>query len=93
MDTLLHADVFFFITSVAVILVTTMIVISLIYFIQILKNVRDISQTFKKGTTVASESITAIINLIINNPFFKAIFGKAKTKPKRKKKETKKDEN
>lgn len=92
MDTLLHADVFFFVTTIAVILVATMIVISLVYFIQILKNLRDVSNAFKKGTDVASESISAFINLIINNSFFKAIFGEVKPKAKRKVNKKKQDE-
>lgn len=90
MDTLLHADVFFFITSVAVILITTMIIISLIYFVQILKNLRDISSAIKKGTDAVSGSVEAFINLIINNPFFKTFFGDKKPKSKRK---TKKNQN
>lgn len=84
MDTLLHADVFFFITSVAVILITTMLVICLIYFVQILKNLRDISNTFKKGTDAVSGSVESFIKLIINNKFFQMFFGKKNTRTKRK---------
>lgn len=84
MDTLLHADVFFFVTTIAVILIATVIVIAFIYIIQILKNLRDVSRVFKKGTDKAGESIEAIINLIINNKIFQMFFGKKTPRTKRK---------
>ena len=61
-----------------------MLAICLIYFIQILKNLRDISNAFKKGTDAVSKNVEAFINLIINNQFFQMFFGKKNTRTKRK---------
>lgn len=48
MQTLIHADIFFFITTIAVILVTLVAVIVLIYIVFILKDIRELSRTIKK---------------------------------------------
>jgi hypothetical protein len=48
MQTLIHADIFFFITTIAVILVTLVSVIVLVYIVIILKDVRELSRTIKK---------------------------------------------
>lgn len=90
MDTLIHADVFFFITTIVVLVVGTFLVIALIYIIEILKNFRDISKTFKKGTDKMGESAEAVMNFIINNKLFQMFFGNIK--PKAKRKTNKKDE-
>lgn len=58
MDTLIHADIFFFITSVAVIAITAALVVVLIYLAQFLRNARDISRTVRKE----SEDIVADIS-------------------------------
>jgi Na+-transporting NADH:ubiquinone oxidoreductase subunit NqrC len=48
MQTLIHADIFFFITTIAVIVVALVAVIVLIYTVFILKDIRDLSRTIKK---------------------------------------------
>jgi ABC-type multidrug transport system fused ATPase/permease subunit len=48
MQTLIHADIFFFVTTIAVVLVTLVAVIVLIYIIFILKDIRELSRTIKK---------------------------------------------
>lgn len=48
MQTLIHADIFFFVTTIAVILVTLVAVIVLIYTVIILKDIRELSRTIKK---------------------------------------------
>ena len=60
MDTLIHADIFFFITSIAVIVLTAALVVVLIYLAQFLRNARDISRTGKKE----SEDIAADISTL-----------------------------
>jgi hypothetical protein len=47
-QTLIHADVFFFITTIAIALVTIVSVIILIYIVIILKDIRELSRTVKK---------------------------------------------
>ncbi|MBX4209329.1 hypothetical protein KW799_01350 [Candidatus Parcubacteria bacterium] len=53
-ESLIHADIFFFISSIALVLVTIGIVIAFIYAIGILKNVRDITE---KGKAEWSEIV------------------------------------
>ncbi len=48
MQNLIHSDVFFFITSIAVIVVTIFILIILWYVFRILKNIKDVSDIIKK---------------------------------------------
>ena len=57
METLVKADIFFFITSLAVIAVAALAVAALFYILRILRNVRDISETVKEE----SESIVGDI--------------------------------
>jgi uncharacterized membrane protein len=48
MQTLVHADIFFFVTTIAVILVAIVLVIVLIYIAIILADIRELSRTIKK---------------------------------------------
>ncbi|KKR79023.1 MAG: hypothetical protein UU24_C0018G0005 [Candidatus Nomurabacteria bacterium GW2011_GWA2_40_9] len=84
MNTLIQADIFFFITSIAVAILTILLVIAFIYFIQILINFRAISDILRGGTENAKESIEALSASLAKNPFIKMIFGR-KIKNKKKK--------
>ncbi len=87
MDTLIHADIFFFITSIAVVVLTILFVIALIYFIQILVNFRDISKILKSGVNNASEKVEELLENLADNPVFRFIFGAKARKRKSSKKE------
>jgi hypothetical protein len=50
MDEILHANIFFFITSIAVVLLTFLVSWALYYVVGILKNVRDISDRVDRGS-------------------------------------------
>ena len=50
MDTLVQADLFFFITSIAIVLVTIGILMALFFFIQILRDVRYTSRRIREET-------------------------------------------
>lgn len=60
MDTLIHADIFFFITSIAVILVTSALVVVLIYLIQILKDFKQVSHRVKEETGLLSQDLAQL---------------------------------
>ena len=49
MDTLLKADIFFFITSIAVVVVLIIFVFMGFYLVQTLRNIRDISNKLKRA--------------------------------------------
>lgn len=87
MDTLIHADIFFFITSVAVVVLTILLVIAFVYFIQILVNFRDISKILKNGVNNASEKMEELLENLVDNPVFRFILGVRNSKKKRAKKE------
>lgn len=81
MDTLLKADIFFFITSIVVILAGVGLVIVLFYIIRILQNVKDISETIKEESAAVAADISHLRSEIkAGKPiaglfsFFKRIF-------------------
>lgn len=86
MENLIHADIFFFITSVAVVVLTILVIIALIYFIKILKNVKDISETVRDGVDSASSHVEELLNKLMDNPIFRFMFGKNREKKKTRKK-------
>lgn len=56
METLIHADIFFFITSIFVILLIVAFAISLFYIIPILKDMRHLSETVSnEGDKIAGD--------------------------------------
>jgi len=55
-------DIFFFITSVAVILVTTLLIVVLVYIAEILHDIRHISRTASKESDHFTESIHALLS-------------------------------
>ena len=48
MDTLVQADIFFFITSIAIVIVTIAVLIALFFLIQILRDVRYTSKRIRE---------------------------------------------
>jgi len=59
MNNLIHADVFFFVTTIAVIVVAAVFTVALFYFIGVLKNVRDVSEAIKEETDLIRDDIRA----------------------------------
>jgi hypothetical protein len=62
---LANADIFFFITGIAVILVTTLLIIVLIYIAEILHDIRHVSKTVRKGGDHFTESVKHLIRTFI----------------------------
>lgn len=85
METLLKADIFFFITSIAVILLTLFVLIVLYHLIKILKDVEFISDKLQKGTAFATDNLEELVNNINQSSIFKFIFGKKKSSSRKKK--------
>ena len=50
MDTLVQADLFFFITSIAIVVITIAVLMALFYFIQILRDVRYATKRIREET-------------------------------------------
>ncbi len=57
MDTLVHADIFFFITSVVVVLIGIASLVALVYGILILKDLRRVTSTVRDETGRIAEDV------------------------------------
>ncbi len=60
MDSLIHADIFFFITSVVTIVLAIFIAIALFYIIKILADIREISRIARVETNEIAGDIQSI---------------------------------
>ena len=59
MNSLIHADIFFFVTTIAVVVVAAVFTVALVYFIMVLKNIRDVSEVIKDETHLIRDDIHA----------------------------------
>ena len=57
MTEVLHANIFFFITGIAVIVFTTLLCVALFHFIKVLKSLRRIMDRVDAGTEVIAEDM------------------------------------
>ena len=57
MNTLVHADVFFFVSTIALIVITILLVVALIFFVKILKDISEISSNVKKESIEIIEDV------------------------------------
>ncbi|MDD5165283.1 MAG: hypothetical protein PHG25_01970 [Candidatus Pacebacteria bacterium] len=60
MQTLIHADIFFFISTIALVIISIGIVIALIFIILILKNLHRLSETVRTEAGHIAEDIDAM---------------------------------
>lgn len=80
MESLLRSDIFFFITSISVIIITVVLLIAGFYFIKILRNFYKISAILKNYTENTENEIREIGYHIRHSPLFTFFFGKEKVK-------------
>ncbi|MEI8103492.1 MAG: hypothetical protein WCG84_01140 [Candidatus Moraniibacteriota bacterium] len=86
MQTLVHADIFFFIASIGFIVVTCLVAVGLVYMIVILRNVRSITEKVEAGIDTAEEEVKEFVSDLRESRVFQMLFGGRKHK----KSETKK---
>jgi len=60
MEAVLKSDVFFFITSTAVIVLSVVLLVALYYLIKILRDVKEISRTVKKESELIVADVDAV---------------------------------
>jgi len=60
MSEILQTNIFFFITSVAVVFVTILAGIVLFYVVMILKDIKDVSERVKKGVGLVGKDLAAL---------------------------------
>ena len=75
MESIIHADIFFFITTIAVIVGTVILAWSGFYLVEAFRNFRDISRTLKRGMDNVEENIEDLYHDIEESPIFRFIFG------------------
>ncbi len=76
MESIIHADIFFFITTIAVIAFTVIFGICGIYLIQAFRNFRDISRKLKRGVDNIEENLEEAYHDLEESAIFRFIFGK-----------------
>lgn len=84
METLMKADIFFFISSIATVVLVVLLAICFYYLSQTLRNFRDISDTLKKHVDRASGHIDELSKKVEESPIFSFIFGKKRRTKKNK---------
>ncbi len=82
MDTFIHADIFFFITSVAVVFITLFMIVALYYFILILKRFNILSEKLEKNISHVSGDIEGMAQQVKESFIFNLIFPKRRKKKK-----------
>ncbi len=60
MDSLARSDLFFFITTIAVVLVTALVVAALIYVVRILRDIKSLSQKLEEGGDAIANDISSV---------------------------------
>ncbi|HUC31193.1 MAG TPA: hypothetical protein VMR99_00685 [Candidatus Paceibacterota bacterium] len=60
MDTLIHADIFFFVTTIIVVLVGIALTVALIYLAKVLSDIKEVTQQVKEETILFREDIKTL---------------------------------
>ncbi len=74
METLAKSDIFFVVTTIAVVLVSVFLSIALYYLIRILRRFKSISEKIEEETYKASDSLEDLVDRITNSFVFRILF-------------------
>lgn len=80
MEPILKSDVFFFITSISVVIITIVLIVAGFYFIKLLRNFYRISKILKSYAEDTETELRDMGEHIRNSPLFTFIFGREKNK-------------
>ena len=87
MNEVAKSDIFFFITTIAVVLFTLFLIVGIYYLIKILDDIRYISKKAREGTDIISEDLSDLREKVKNNgakvSYFTNFFKKMHNKKKR----------
>jgi hypothetical protein len=64
MNQLIHADVFFFVTTIAIVVLSIAVLIALIYLIIILRNLKDFSKRAKEEGMAVLDDVTSVRHFV-----------------------------
>ncbi len=82
MESILKSEIFFFISSISVVLITVIFIIIGFYMIKIMKNFSHISESLKNTVDGATISLEEVGEHIKESPIFSFFFGKKKRSKK-----------
>lgn len=74
MNTLIHADIFFFVTTIAVVLIASLFIVVIIYIVRILSDFRYISGVVRKETDLLAEDIEEIRDEVKRKGVFSGLY-------------------
>lgn len=80
MESFIKSEIFFFIASVSVIIITSILFVSGVYFIKIMINLAKVSRKLKNATDNAEENFSEMGDRVLDSPLFNLLFGKRKKK-------------
>ncbi len=80
MDTLVKADIFFFISSIATVIISALLAILLAYLIKAGKNLYTLSEILKSSYKESEEFITDLRDRLEQNMVFRMFFPPARKK-------------
>ena len=60
MNTLIHADIFFFVTTIAVVVVAIALTVALVYLAKVLSDIKEITRQVKDETALFREDIAGL---------------------------------
>jgi hypothetical protein len=86
METLLKADIFFFISSIATVVLAILLSVALYYFIKAGKNLYQISEKLQTHFKESEEFVLDIKERLENNLIFRLFFPPARSKKRNKEK-------
>jgi biopolymer transport protein ExbB/TolQ len=94
MSEVLQANIFFMITSIAVVVVTILVAIGLYHMIRILRAIRRIAERVEEGSKVIGEDVAQLRSTILNGNIIANFFSRFMPESaKRKERRTRKAES
>ena len=82
-QTLLHADIFFFVATIGFSLITICIFICLIYMIGIFRNVKRLTEKIESGMSAVELETREMVEDLRDSTAFKMLFGSKRKKSAR----------
>lgn len=74
METVINSDIFFFITSIFVVVLTIVLIIASFYIVKILKNFTDVSESLKNNVNKVGVDVRDIISNVKESSVFRFLF-------------------
>ncbi len=78
MESIIKSDIFFFITSISVVVLTVFLGIIGFYIVRIVRNFSHISETLKNSVDDADSEVREMVEHVKESAVFNFIFGKKK---------------